>query len=244
MREPAFWWRKSGGSLLAPFAALYGAVAWSRIQAQGKPAGVPVICLGNLTVGGAGKTPAALAVAHLLLAARERPFFLSRGYGGKLAGPVRVDPSFHRTRRCRRRAADAGPACAHHRRPRQSRRRPRRPRCRRQRHRHGRRISESVAEQGSRHPSGRRPPRYRQRPCHSGRSLAGAARNPDRARPGYCRRRPARRRRQNFGHCAPLPRHRVPRPASKPTPTASPRSASAKCWPLPASAIRKNFSQR
>ena len=101
MREPAFWWHKSGGGLLAPLAALYGAVAWGRIQAQGKPAGVPVICLGNLTAGGAGKTPAALAVAHLLLAARERPFFLSRGYGGKLAGPVRVDPSFHR-------AADVG----------------------------------------------------------------------------------------------------------------------------------------
>ena len=101
MHEPAFWWRKSGGGLLAPLAALYGAVAWGRIQAQGKPAGVPVICLGNLTVGGAGKTPAALAVAHLLLAASERPFFLSRGYGGKLAGPVRVDPSFHH-------AADVG----------------------------------------------------------------------------------------------------------------------------------------
>ena len=101
MREPAFWWRKRGGGLLAPFAALYGAVAWSRIQAQGKPAGVPVICLGNLTAGGAGKTPAALAVAHLLLAVHERPFFLSRGYGGKLAGPVRVDPSFHH-------AADVG----------------------------------------------------------------------------------------------------------------------------------------
>jgi tetraacyldisaccharide 4'-kinase len=95
MREPAFWWRKGGGSLLAPLAAIYGAVAWSRIQAQGERAGVPVICLGNLTAGGAGKTPAALAVAHLLLAVRERPFFLSRGYGGKLAGPVRVDPSFH-----------------------------------------------------------------------------------------------------------------------------------------------------
>jgi tetraacyldisaccharide 4'-kinase len=101
MREPAFWWRRGSGGLLAPFAALYGAVAWGRIQAQGQSAGVPVICLGNLTVGGAGKTPAALAVAHLLLAVRERPFFLSRGYGGKLAGPVRVDPSFHR-------AADVG----------------------------------------------------------------------------------------------------------------------------------------
>jgi tetraacyldisaccharide 4'-kinase len=95
IREPAFWWRKGGSSLLAPFAAIYGAVAWGRIQAQGKPAGVPVVCLGKLTTGGAGKTPAALAVAHLLLAAHERPFFLSRGYGGRLAGPVRVDPSFH-----------------------------------------------------------------------------------------------------------------------------------------------------
>jgi tetraacyldisaccharide 4'-kinase len=101
MREPAFWWRKSGGGLLAPLAALYGAVAWGRIQAQGQSAGVPVICLGNLTVGGAGKTPAALAVAHSLLAVHERPFFLSRGYGGKLAGPMRVDSSFHR-------AADVG----------------------------------------------------------------------------------------------------------------------------------------
>src|SRR5258708_22181257 len=98
MREPAFWWRPGGGGLLAPLAAIYGAVAWTRIQAQGKPAGVPVICLGNLTAGGAGKTPAALAVAHLLLAARERPVFLSRGYGGKLAGPLRVDPSFHHPR--------------------------------------------------------------------------------------------------------------------------------------------------
>jgi tetraacyldisaccharide 4'-kinase len=95
MREPAFWWRPRGGTLLAPLGVIYGAVAAARMQGQGAGAGVPVICLGNLTVGGAGKTPAALAVAHLLLAAHERPFFLSRGYGGTLAGPVRVDPSFH-----------------------------------------------------------------------------------------------------------------------------------------------------
>ncbi len=99
--EPAFWWRPAGGALLAPLGALYGAVVAARMQAQGARAGVPVICLGNLTVGGAGKTPAALAVAHLLLAARERPFFLSRGYGGRVVGPLRVDPSFHR-------AADVG----------------------------------------------------------------------------------------------------------------------------------------
>ena len=65
------------------------------MQRPGRSVGVPVICLGNLTVGGAGKTPAALAVGRLLLAAHERPFFLSRGYGGSLPGPVRVDPAIH-----------------------------------------------------------------------------------------------------------------------------------------------------
>jgi tetraacyldisaccharide 4'-kinase len=95
MREPAFWWRPGSGSLLSPLAGIYAAIAALRLRTQGRSVGVPVICLGNLTVGGAGKTPAALAVAHLLLAAHERPFFLSRGYGGKLAGPLRVDPAVH-----------------------------------------------------------------------------------------------------------------------------------------------------
>jgi tetraacyldisaccharide 4'-kinase len=95
MREPAFWWQPGTGGLLAPLGAVYGVVAWQRLQQAGAAAGVPVICLGNLTVGGAGKTPAALAVAHILLAAHERPFFLSRGYGGQLVGPVRVDPTYH-----------------------------------------------------------------------------------------------------------------------------------------------------
>ena len=101
MSEPAFWWRTGTGGPIAPLAALYGAVAGLRMQARGRQAGLPVICLGNLTVGGAGKTPAALAVAQLLHAAHERPFFLSRGYGGRLAGPVRVNPALHR-------AADVG----------------------------------------------------------------------------------------------------------------------------------------
>jgi tetraacyldisaccharide 4'-kinase len=96
MREPAFWWRAGTGGALVPLAALYGAVAGLRMQARGGKAGLPVICLGNLTVGGAGKTPAALAVAQLLHAAHERPFFLSRGYGGRLAGPVRVNSALHR----------------------------------------------------------------------------------------------------------------------------------------------------
>jgi tetraacyldisaccharide 4'-kinase len=95
MREPAFWWRPGGGSVLSPLAGIYGAVAALRMRSPGQNVGVPVICLGNLTVGGAGKTPAALAVGRLLLAAREHPFFLTRGYGGQLAGPVRVDPGNH-----------------------------------------------------------------------------------------------------------------------------------------------------
>jgi tetraacyldisaccharide 4'-kinase len=96
MREPAFWWRAGTGAALAPLAALYGTAAGLRMRAPARQAGLPVICLGNLTVGGAGKTPAAMAVAQLLHSARERPFFLSRGYGGRLAGPVRVNPAVHR----------------------------------------------------------------------------------------------------------------------------------------------------
>ena len=98
MREPSFWWRGPGlrPGCSAPLAAVYGAVARARLARRGRPAGVPVVCIGNLTVGGAGKTPTALAVARMLVAAGERPVFLSRGYGGTLAGPLRVDPVRHR----------------------------------------------------------------------------------------------------------------------------------------------------
>ena len=85
MRAPSFWWKPGRGLLLSPLGGIYGAAAWLRLQRGGRSAGVPVICLGNLTVGGGGKTPAALTVARLLLAAHRRPFFLSRGYGGRLA---------------------------------------------------------------------------------------------------------------------------------------------------------------
>jgi tetraacyldisaccharide 4'-kinase len=98
MREPAFWWRAAGlkTGLLAPLAAVYGGIAGARMRRAGGRADVPVICIGNLTVGGAGKTPTVLAVARMLIAAGERPFFLTRGYGGSLAGPLRVDAARHR----------------------------------------------------------------------------------------------------------------------------------------------------
>jgi tetraacyldisaccharide 4'-kinase len=93
MREPGFWWRSDSAAarLLAPAAAAYGFVAARRMAQPGWRAGVPVLCIGNFTVGGSGKTPTAIAVAKLLSEAGRRPFFLSRGYGGTLAGPVRVD---------------------------------------------------------------------------------------------------------------------------------------------------------
>ncbi len=98
MQAPLFWWREPGieAALLKPFAMLYGAVAARRLAMPGQRVGVPVVCIGNPTVGGAGKTPTALAVAELLAAAGERPVFLTRGYGGRLAGPIKVDLSLHR----------------------------------------------------------------------------------------------------------------------------------------------------
>ncbi|WP_338828906.1 tetraacyldisaccharide 4'-kinase [Bradyrhizobium sp. 27S5] len=97
MREPAFWHRPSSwiSQLLRPLAALYGAVAARRMQRAGIDAGIPVLCVGNYHVGGAGKTPTVLALAKLLRELDERPVVLSRGYGGRLAGPVKVDSDSH-----------------------------------------------------------------------------------------------------------------------------------------------------
>ena len=102
MREPAFWWREPGlaSSLLAPLAALYGTVAARRLRRPGQRARATVVCIGNLTVGGAGKTPTAIAAARTLRDAGAKPVFLTRGYGGQLAGPIVVAPTH--------RAADVG----------------------------------------------------------------------------------------------------------------------------------------
>jgi tetraacyldisaccharide 4'-kinase len=95
MRAPGFWWRKSGAAaaLLSPLGAIYGSIAARRLAQSGERVGVPVICIGNPTVGGAGKTPTAIMVARMLAAAGGRPAFLTRGYGGKLSGPVQVEAS-------------------------------------------------------------------------------------------------------------------------------------------------------
>jgi tetraacyldisaccharide 4'-kinase len=97
MREPAFWYRPSSliSRLLMPLGAIYGAVAARRLAREGLDAGIPVLCVGNYHVGGAGKTPTVLALVNLLRDAGEAPIVLSRGYGGKLRGPIKVDPERH-----------------------------------------------------------------------------------------------------------------------------------------------------
>jgi tetraacyldisaccharide 4'-kinase len=65
------------------------------LQRKGFDAGIPVICVGNYHTGGAGKTPTVLALVKLLRELDERPVVLSRGYGGRLRGPVMADPDRH-----------------------------------------------------------------------------------------------------------------------------------------------------
>jgi len=93
MREPGFWWRKAGlrAALLSPLAAGYGAIAAARMAKAGERVGVPVLCVGNFTLGGAGKTPTAIMLAKLLAQAGETVYCLSRGYGGSATAPRVVD---------------------------------------------------------------------------------------------------------------------------------------------------------
>ena len=101
------WWYvrevrgRSGGmpmirALLTPVSWIWAAVTARRIAGTTPlDVGAAVICIGNLTVGGAGKTPVVRAVAERLRARGRAVHLLSRGYGGRLEGPVRVDPAVH-----------------------------------------------------------------------------------------------------------------------------------------------------
>lgn len=99
MRAPVFWHRPRPGlraRLLQPLGALY-ARATARRLAQGarRQMDVPVICVGNINAGGTGKTPTVIAVVERLRDLYFEAHIVSRGYGGTLEGPVRVDPSRH-----------------------------------------------------------------------------------------------------------------------------------------------------
>lgn len=98
-RAPEFWAEGAASiwpALLAPLSALYGlGNRINRALTRPEDAGLPVISVGNLVAGGAGKTPTALALAKRLRALGHRPHFLTRGYGGGEAGPLRVEPARH-----------------------------------------------------------------------------------------------------------------------------------------------------
>jgi tetraacyldisaccharide 4'-kinase len=99
VRTPEFWYRSDAGilaGLLAPAAALYSHAAKRRTAAI-RPwrAPLPVVCIGNLVAGGTGKTPVAISIGERLARRGLDVHFVSRGYGGSLAGPVRVDPARH-----------------------------------------------------------------------------------------------------------------------------------------------------
>ncbi|HEX4617211.1 MAG TPA: tetraacyldisaccharide 4'-kinase [Stellaceae bacterium] len=95
---PAFWARRPGllSELLLPVGAGWEAAGRLRHSfARPYCAPVPVVCVGNLVAGGAGKTPVALALAAHLASHGRAVHIVTRGYGGRLGGPVRVDPARH-----------------------------------------------------------------------------------------------------------------------------------------------------
>ena len=102
MRQPAFWdnppnapgWQ---ARVLTPLGSLYGAMTARRL-AKGKPqhVGVAVICVGNINIGGTGKTPTVIWLLEQLRDAGHRPCVVSKGYGGRATDPVHVDPARHK----------------------------------------------------------------------------------------------------------------------------------------------------
>lgn len=102
MREPWFWRSKSATArtiqaALTPLSAIYDIAQRTRVAVTTpKHALVPVICVGNATLGGVGKTPFAIALADILKERGVTAHFLTRGYGGRHKGPIKVDIEKHR----------------------------------------------------------------------------------------------------------------------------------------------------
>lgn len=100
MRTPDFWFTQPDAPdliarILSPLGRLYAAATARRLRQPGQRLSVPVICVGNLNAGGTGKTPTVIALIARLIARNAIPHIVSRGHGGRLSGPVRVDPARH-----------------------------------------------------------------------------------------------------------------------------------------------------
>lgn len=106
MRAPDFWRGppdrlKWPARLLRPLGVLYAAVTACRLsRTRGYHPGIPVICVGNLNVGGTGKTPTVIALLQHLQARNQAVHVVSRGHGGRLAGPIQVDERTHSAADC------------------------------------------------------------------------------------------------------------------------------------------------
>ncbi len=102
MKTPAFWREETmHGRLLAPLGWIYYGFSnlhrkWQSFRAKPQKLSAPVICIGNVTAGGAGKTPTARMLSGMLKIAGQEPHCISRGYGGeKQKTPLRVDSQKH-----------------------------------------------------------------------------------------------------------------------------------------------------
>jgi len=100
VKQPDFWshrpdrtsWRSA---LLQPLSKIYAHATRRRVAKPGANAGVPVICVGNLNIGGTGKTPTVIALAQYFAAENVDAHIVSRGYGGSEAGPLHVNEREH-----------------------------------------------------------------------------------------------------------------------------------------------------
>lgn len=100
MKQPGFWTNPPDrpglwANVLAPAAALYGNATARRLTQPSYRAGIPVICVGNINIGGSGKTPTVIALQDRLRNLGHTPHVVSRGYGGVLDGPVKVEERTH-----------------------------------------------------------------------------------------------------------------------------------------------------
>ncbi|MCB1483477.1 MAG: tetraacyldisaccharide 4'-kinase [Hyphomicrobiaceae bacterium] len=93
--EPSWWYRPRRGwqaLVLSPATRIYGAIAGRRMaRAPNYTSKLPVLCVGNFTAGGTGKTPLSIALAEIVTGLGREPVFVTRGYGGSATGPLLVD---------------------------------------------------------------------------------------------------------------------------------------------------------
>lgn len=96
-KAPQFWNKKGILSkILSPFSYAYLKLShWKRDQIQPTKLPVPVVCVGNLVLGGAGKTPTVIAIVDILKKMGHKPHIISRGYGAVVQGLKKVDPIRH-----------------------------------------------------------------------------------------------------------------------------------------------------